>query len=63
MKEVSECHRLIKDLFKDKLKRPEISKLSGIDMVEQRMRKQWIGGNERVDPKIGEQICAKIQKE
>lgn len=63
MKEVSECHRLIKDLFKDKLKRPEISKLSGIDMVEQRMRKQWIGGNERVDPKIGEQIWAKIQKE
>lgn len=63
MKEVSECHRLIKDLFKDKLKRPEINKLSEIDMVEQRMKNQWIKCNERVDPKIGEQIWTKIQKE
>ena len=63
MKEVSECHRLIKGLFKDKLKRPEINRLTEMDMVEQRMKNQWKGCNERVDPKIGEQIWAKIQKE
>lgn len=63
MKEVSEYHRLIKDLFKDKLKRPEINRLSEIDIVEQRMKNQWIECNERVDPKIGEQIWARIQKE
>lgn len=63
MKEVSEYHRLIKDLFKDKLKRPEINRLSEIDIVEQRMKNQWIECNERVDPKIGEQIWTKIQKE
>lgn len=55
--------RLIKDLFKDHLKRNEIGTLSEIDIVEQRMEEQWEENAERVDPRIGEEIWDRIVRE
>lgn len=63
MKKINKNHKLIKDLFKDKLKRHEVGTLSEIDIVEQSMREQWKENAERVDPEIGERIWARIQKE
>lgn len=63
MRKINKNHKLIKDLFKDKLKRREAGLLSEIDGVNQRMEEQWKENSERIDPEIGEQIWAKILKE
>lgn len=56
-------YRLIKNLFKDKMKRADAGAISEIGCVEQRMKDQWKENTEKVDPKIGEQIWARILKE
>ena len=56
MKKINKNHKLIKNLFQDKLKRYDVGELSEIGIVEQSMREQWKENAERVDPEIGEQI-------
>lgn len=63
MKKINKNHKLIKDLFQDKLKRHDVGSLSEIDIVEQSMREQWKENAERVDPEIGKQIWVRIQQE
>ena len=63
MKKINKNHKLIKNLFQDKLKRYDVGELSEIGIVEQSMREQWKENAERVDPEIGEQIWSRIQKE
>lgn len=62
MKKINKNHKLIKNLFQDKLKRHDVGALSEIDIVEQSMQEQWKENAERVDPEIGERIWARIQK-
>lgn len=63
MKTINKNHKLIKDLFKDKLKKEKLGLLSEINIVEQKMVEQWKENAEKIDPKIGEQIWVKILKE
>lgn len=63
MEKINKNHKLIKDLFKDKLKRHDVGALSEIDIVEQSMQEQWKENAERIDPEIGEQIWEKILRE
>lgn len=63
MKKINKNHKLIKNLFQDKLKRHDVGTLSEIDIVEQSMQEQWKENAERVDPEIGERIWVRIQKE
>lgn len=60
---INKNHKLIKSLFKDELKRREAGELSEIDVVRRNMWMQWKETAEKVDPKIGEQIWNKIQRE
>lgn len=62
MKRGNRDYRLIKDLFKDKLKRKNVVTLSEINIVNRRMKEQWMEKTERIDPEIGEQIWARILK-
>lgn len=63
MENLNKKHRLIKDLFKDNLKREDLGALSEIDCVEQRMEAQWKENTEKLDSAVGEQIWARILKE
>lgn len=62
MKRGNRDYRLIKNLFKDKLKRRNVVTLSEIDIVTRKMREQWTEKSERIEPEIGEQIWARILK-
>lgn len=55
--------RLIKNLFKDQLRRKEIGILSEMTIIEDRMKEQWDESeNAFVDPAVGEHMWNQILK-